>query len=107
MCTRLAKSERELGEAGRRSEGQVDERGRANVVIWGRCMSRMRRIEPGLGVFAGLSSTQIDEDDGWGRTPSGLLSRLDGGVNRWTLLSCFSLTESKQIGQRAHLEFSD
>jgi hypothetical protein len=67
----------------------------------------MRKVDPGMGVFAGLSLAETDEDDGRGRPPSGLSSMWDGGVNQWTLLSCFSLTESKQIGQRAHFGFSD
>ena len=55
---------------GRRSEGQVCERGRASVVIWGRCISRIRRVERGLGVSIGLMSVVTDDDDC--RAPSSL-----------------------------------
>lgn len=51
---------------GRRSEGQVCERGRARVVIWGRCISRIRRVDPGLGVSMGSMSAETDDDDGRG-----------------------------------------
>ena len=53
-------------------------------MIWGRCIKRMRIKE-------------FVEEVPWST------SDVDGGSYHLTLLSCFSVIESKQTGHRAHL----
>jgi hypothetical protein len=58
-------------------------------------------MEPAWGVASKVASVTDEEEDdaGWS---SGM--EIDAGAsNHLTVLSCFSDTESKQMGQRAHL----
>jgi hypothetical protein len=45
-------------------------------------MSRIRSVDPGLGVSAGLTSEETDEDNDAGRAPLGPSSEWEGGVNQ-------------------------
>ena len=71
------------------------ERGRARVVICGRCISLICKIDPVLGAVTTESAVEVDA--------SVSPSCATGVSNHFTGLRCFSLTESKQIGHRTHL----
>jgi hypothetical protein len=62
-------------------------------------MSRMRIVDPSRGMLADAESGPDAED------PSA--RRSSASSYHLTHLSCFSLTESKHIGQRAHFVFSE
>lgn len=82
-----------------RSEGQVADLGNASVVICGRCISRIRSVDPGRKVSG--SRVVIDEELSATFPFSSLMT--EGSSSHLTAFRCFSLTESKHTGQRTHL----
>ena len=79
----------------------MDERGRAKVVICGRWMSLIRIDEPSRGTVSKVLSRLVDDDEDI--SPSGLSVASLGPSYHLTFFNCRSFTESKQMGQRAHL----
>jgi len=71
------------------------------VVICGRCTSLIRSIDPVRGAVVSKGSSSVDEDEE--ASDCEISGSCIGPSYHLTLLSCLSLTESKQIGQRAHL----
>ena len=84
---------------GRRSDGHVADRGNAKVVICGRCISRIRSVDPGRK--ASGSCTVADEE--LSVAPSSASSTGSDSSSHLTPFRCLSFTESKHTGQRTHL----
>lgn len=84
---------------GIRSDGQVADRGNARVVICGRCISRIRSVDPGRKA----SGSRVAADEELSATSSSPSPMNEGSSSHLTAFRYFSLTESKHTGQRTHL----
>ena len=83
---------------GRRSDGQVADRGNANVVICGRCISRIRSVDPGREV----SDSRVAVDEELSATFPSASSTKGGSSSHLTAFRSFLCTKSKHTGQRTH-----